>query len=129
MKFKEKKLLKEFAKCDPFLQKLCLEFDTKSEELGVEAICTRILDTVKGATGVHQAGRAADFRDQHAGEMLYGPAARAALLRHFNDNYKRMDGRPTLLWHSFQGGPWHFHLQVPADKRVLIGGGGAELDS
>jgi len=120
MKFKKPEQEKELSERSEFLQELAREFGEKSLELGIEPVVTRVTEAVSGESGVHPQGRAVDFRDEYAGKFLYSPIARAALLAHFEKKYARTDGKPTLYWHSFNGMPHHFHLQVAYDLSKYV---------
>ena len=81
--------------------------------LGITPVLTRVKDVVQGESGVHPDGRGADFRDKYLGKSLYSEDERNALISMINAMHPRSDGYKTCIWHSFGGGPEHFHLQVP----------------
>jgi hypothetical protein len=115
-KFKLPELEVELEAAPIVLQLLAWEFEKLSRLWGgIEPIVTRIREKVEGSSGVHEIGRALDFRDEHPkGEFLYSHGIRSKLVEHFNRKYSRRDKKPTLLWHAFHSGNHHFHLQVPA---------------
>lgn len=116
MRFKSWFEEKEFNEAPELLKKICHEFDAISQELGVNAVVTRVKEKVEGSSGVHEAGRAVDFRDEHPkGEFLYDHDKREKIVTLLNLRYSRKDGKPTCLWHSFKGGMHHFHVQIPTE--------------
>lgn len=118
MKYKSSHLEEQLEETPELLQSFVREFCTISEELGVEPTITRVADGVEGESGVHLDYRAVDFRDQYKGERFYSDEEVAHLCNHFNQRYSRRDGKPTLLHHSFQGAPLHFHLQVAKNRSM-----------
>lgn len=93
-----------------------------SQGFGVTPVVTRVKEAVEGESGVHRDGRAIDFRDQvtvfdaklndYKSVFLYTESQAQELLKRINSTFPRKDGRDTIIRHSFQGGPIHFHLQV-----------------
>lgn len=121
MRFKTPEVENEFCVRE-LLCKIAREFAEYSLSLGVHAIMTRMLEDILGATGVHPDGRAVDFRDEYTqGSFLYTHEQREKLVTLFNSRYPRKDGKPTVLWHSFNGGPHHFHIQVPKEMATYEG--------
>lgn len=103
-----------------FLRAIVDEFERKSLEMGIEPVITRVSDPVEGESGVHPQKRAVDIRDEHNGRRTYTPAQRDLLIDYFNTKYRRRDGRPTVVWHSFKGAPHHFHIQVAASMSTYL---------
>ena len=115
MKFKEPHMEAQLEECHPLLKLMVGDFDKLSLEIsGKEAIVTRVSDSVPGESGVHPAKRAVDFRDQFQGRPTYTVDERDYILERMNKKYRRNDGKKTLIHHSFNGGPAHFHLQISA---------------
>lgn len=90
---------------------------------------TRVLGRIDGDSGVHAAHRAVDFRDEvrHPGQdpddkndstYLYNEDHRNYLLAYLNHLYSRKDGRKTVLWHSFNNAPFHFHIQIAPNLAI-----------
>ncbi|HUR99052.1 MAG TPA: hypothetical protein VMZ26_13380 [Pyrinomonadaceae bacterium] len=116
MRFKSPETQKEFYELPTLLQVICSEFELLSWAEGVDPVVTRVREAVVGSSGVHEAGRAVDFRDEHpTGKFAYSDEAKARIARALNRKYHRKDGKPTLLWHSFKGGPMHAHVQLAKD--------------
>jgi len=118
MKFKSQHLEDQLQDTPELLQAWVREFCDMSEEWGIEPTITRIADAVEGESGVHLDYRAVDFRDEFKGDRFYSDEEVAYLCNHFNQKYSRRDGKPTLLHHSFQGAPLHFHLQVAKNRSM-----------
>lgn len=125
--FKDLQAGQDWADASDFLKEIAGEFIDWSHGEGVVPTITRLKKAVDGDSGVHEAGRAIDFRDEFdKGKFLYHRPARDAFIEKMNEKYKRVDGKPTVLWHSFQPHdeqgnpvgeplPHHFHIQIPAD--------------
>lgn len=118
MVFKLPELLSQFEAAPLKLQEVAFYFASLSERLGVEAVVTRIRESIPGSSGVHEAGRAIDFRDQHfiGGKLirLYTEEDVQYLTAEMNSIFTRNDGLLVCIHHSFKGGPLHFHCQIPA---------------
>jgi hypothetical protein len=98
------------------LQNICHDFVRLSlDYAGIVPTVTRVLERIEGSSGVHEAGRAVDFRDEFGGVLTYPENVRNAIVALLNHKYSRKDGKPTVLWHRFQGNPGHFHVQLAAD--------------
>jgi hypothetical protein len=128
MRWKDAHLEAEFHETPALLQEMAKMFDGLSAAYGVEPVVTRVYDPVGCVStpdgpvcesGVHPAKRAIDFRDSYAGRRLYSDEQVDELCDMMNKIYHRMDGKKTLIHHQFAGGEPHFHLQVPANERVL----------
>ncbi len=92
---------------------MVVNFDSFSQmKTGQEAIITRVLESVCGDSGVHEARRGVDVRDEFEGGRLYTDNQVKMLVEHMNTCYPRNDGKPTCIHHSFAGGPLHFHIQI-----------------
>jgi hypothetical protein len=115
VKFKEERVREEFTQAPIFLQVVCADFELLSRFFGIEPVVTRVREVVPGSSGVHEAGRAVDFRDSFSGVFVYSEAQRKVIVDALNEKYSRKDGKPTCLWHSFNNGPQHFHVQIAAD--------------
>ena len=118
MKFKEPELQAQFNELPPRLQEIGLFFDQLSDEMGIDAVATRIWDPVPGDSGVHEAHRAIDFRDETRSSdgqsaFLYTADQVNHILTTINNQYPRTDGKLVAIHHSFNGMPYHFHLQIP----------------
>jgi len=118
MKFKHDELKEEFYSLPQLLQEMGLEFAARSNRWGIVAIVTRVKESISGSSGVHEAGRAIDFRNEHAGKRLYSSVQTVLMLEHFNERYARRDRFNTLVHHGFRGGPCHFHLQLASSLDV-----------
>lgn len=92
-------------------------FDELCEDLGISPVVTRVWEKIDGSSGVHEAHRAIDFRDEtiHNGvsQFTFTKHQREKIIEMINKKFPRYDGKPTAIHHSFNGAPHHFHLQVP----------------
>ncbi len=112
LRFKRDELQEEYYSRPEFLQQICTDFVRLSNDFGIIPVVTRVQGPVRGSSGVHEAGRAVDFRDEHSGTRLYSPGQRMLILEYLNLKYRRRDRFQTIIWHSFNGGPHHFHIQL-----------------
>ena len=124
MRFKKDSLEQEFKSRSQLLKDMAFYFEQLSLSVGVDPVVTRILEKIDGSSGVHEAGRAIDFRSHyrdHTGALkkLYSDQDVDRFLDLMNTKYKRNDGRKTMIHHSFNNGPLHFHLQSPSNIKVL----------
>jgi len=125
LEYKYEHLESELRRAPTLLQYMAKEFQRISLMYGKEPVITRILDSVEGSSGVHEQSRAIDFRDEHFNEsgervVLYTKNERLAILHHMRALFPRRDGFKTIIWHRFNGGPGHFHVQC-ADKSIEQG--------
>lgn len=108
-------------KSAPLLLKILVQdFCDLSNQYGIEPVVTRITDPVEGESGVHLDHRAADFRDEHEGEFTYSEQQRLEILGYLNSKYFRNDGKLSVIWHAFNGGPHHFHVQIAALTKAYM---------
>lgn len=116
MRFKDEAVREEYVRIPALLAVICTEFEALSHLEGVEPTVTRVREAVCGSSGVHEAGRAVDFRNEHpTGKFAYSAAAQERIATAINARYARKDGKATVLFHSFNGGPNHAHVQLAAD--------------
>lgn len=109
MKFKESHLQGEYHSRHTFLQQMAADFEGLSRAFGIEPVVTRVLEEFPGSSGVHEAGRGIDFRDEHLERRLYKHKQVESILALINRKYARNDGFSSLIHH---GSPLHFHLQM-----------------
>jgi len=119
MLYKHPHLKDELENASVVLQLLAMSFELVSESLGIIPVVTRILEKVSGSSGVHEDYRAIDFRDECDGKFLYEKEDIDYILNEINSKWPRNDGKPTCIHHQFQGGPYHFHLQLPREINTL----------
>ena len=113
MKFKTPELMEEFVQMPAMLQVMAQWFEQLCiVHFGIDPTVTRIKETVPGSSGVHEAGRAIDFRDEHAGGRLFTDERVAFLVSQMNARFPGNDSKPTCIHHKFAGGPAHFHIQI-----------------
>lgn len=113
MIFKDPSLEQELANSPLLLRILAEDFvNFCQKNFNKEPICTRIKEHIEGSSGVHEAYRGIDFRDQFSGTRFFMENEISKLLAYINSKYARNDGFPTMVHHSFQGGPFHVHLQI-----------------
>lgn len=120
MKFKLPEYQEQFTKLPYKLQEIALFFEDLSQQFGIEPVCTRCWDPVPGDSGVHEAHRGIDFRDQYEDDhgklvSLYTAAQMNSIISTINENYPRNDDHLVAIHHSFEGGMFHVHLQIPAE--------------
>lgn len=113
MKFKSPEVQEEFFKTSVFLQDMAFALDKFSlDNFSQEIIITRVKEHICGDSGVHEANRAFDARDEFEGGRLYTDDQVKQILAKINGAYPRNDGKPTIIHHSFDGGPYHLHCQI-----------------
>lgn len=110
--FKDPSLQKEFYNAPLILQYMAEDFIIKSNSYGIQPVITRVLEKIEGDSGVHEAYRGIDFRDEYDGQFVYPDSLRDEILSYFTAKWYRNDNHLTLMSHSFEGGPRHFHLQL-----------------
>lgn len=92
-------------------------FAQLSANNGVIAFVTRITDPVKDDSGVHEQGRAMDLRNEYiigqSKRWLYPQETVEEIVNAINTKYPRDDGHYTCIHHAFEGGPYHWHIQIP----------------
>ena len=117
MKYKTDDIHQQFLITPIILKVITLDFEHKSLTFGIEPVITSIFRKKTDDSGVHELWRAIDLRDEYDNGVrrvnLYTPSQRASLVDYINLTYPRTDGFKTCIWHGFQGGPHHFHIQVP----------------
>lgn len=120
MQFKEVNLENEFKQSPILLQIIANDFsDYCLDHFNIVVMCTRIKEIVHGSSGVHEAGRAIDFRDEHpTGNFRFSDEQESEVCRYINQKYERNDGLPTIIFHSFCEGPKHVHLQIAESNMV-----------
>lgn len=116
MKFKTDSAKEQLGQSCAKLQEVVAYFEQLSLKEGIEPLCTRMWDAVCGDSGVHEAKRAADFRNETRlgtdSAFLYSKESTKSIVDAMNQRYPRKDGKVTCMHHSFQGAPFHFHLQI-----------------
>lgn len=109
--FKEEYMEEQFDGRSDLLKQMCYDFISLSELFGIEPVVTRVTDSVDGSSGVHEAGRGVDFRDEFLGLRKYSDAQASLICAFLNLKYQRKDGKKTCIHHTFGAGPLHFHIQ------------------
>lgn len=117
--FKEPEDHEEYRKAPVLLRWLFDDFVHASVLMGVRPICTRILGKIEGDSGVHADYRGIDFRFEYLDGQIYTEKQKDGILDYLNGKWPRNDGKKTAFVHSFQGGPKHFHLQLPVETKTL----------
>jgi len=112
MIFKDPIIKDQFDRCCPMLKLVCMEFERLSMSFNKTPVMTRLIGKIDGDSGVHSAGRAADFRDEFDGGFVYTLEERIVIIETIESLFPRLDGLKTIMHHSFQSGPFHFHVQV-----------------
>lgn len=118
MKFKRPHLKAQYEASPQKLLEVCEAFNQLSLKEGIEPVVTRVTDPVEGESGVHRQHRAVDFRneffDGKTKRRLYPIETVEHILDSLNNKFPRKDNRVVAIHHSFKGGAFHFHLQIPA---------------
>lgn len=124
MKFKSDHMIAQYQIIPDKLKEICGIFDGLSTDNKIEAIVTRVSDPVQGESGVHLEHRAVDFRNQYSDgkslRCLYSMELVEEITDHINNMFPRKDKFETILHHSFQGGLFHFHIQLAASDMTPI---------
>lgn len=121
MQYKDNSLIHEMEQVPCFLAIIVYDFaQYAAHEFNVEVTITRVLEAVCGSSGVHEAHRGIDIRDQHNDGYTFTEPQRNMLIGYINSRYPRYDGKLTCIWHSFQGAPYHFHFQVASSMDAYI---------
>lgn len=121
MRLKNKDLITQFDEIPTLLQLVVEEADRYSQEkYGQELLLTSIWRKKTTDSGVHQAWRAVDARDEFK-DTLTSPSQRQFtdsqvrdIVSHINGKFPRIDGKKTCIHHAVEGGMLHFHFQVSA---------------
>jgi hypothetical protein len=118
MQFKEPEMKSQFDALPAKLQEICTHFEEISRQYNTDPTVTRVFEPVPGDSGVHEARRAVDFRDEYvdgSGEKktLYTAEQVNYITVTLNNLFPRNDGHMVCIHHSFHGMPYHFHLQIP----------------
>ncbi len=117
MIFKAEHMESQYRERPKRLKEIIEFFDAICESRGKEAVITRVTDPVDGESGVHPAGRAVDCRNETRYKtecaFLFSLAEAKEIEELINRKFPRKDGKKTCIHHSFDGGPYHFHFQIP----------------
>ena len=87
---------------------------------GKHLTVTRVLDHVQGESGVHTDYRAVDCRNRYCGLWTFNLDQVQELLKYINEKYWRKDGYSSLVHHTFNSGPEHFHFQIASDTKAYM---------
>lgn len=120
MFFKKEYLKTEFDNAPTQLQTIICDAEKFSRDtFGKSIVITRILGSIPNDSGVHSQYRAVDLRNVYKGVPLYTESQATLFKDWLNEKYKRLDGYKTCLYHGFNGGPKHLHIQIPAKTTDL----------
>jgi hypothetical protein len=120
MKFKTPEMQEQLNKTPIILREIAIFMDDLIKTtFKREMTITRVTDPVEGESGVHLCFRAFDVRNEHINStgnqvFLFEPAEAQYIVDTINHAYNRQDSFKTCLHHSYAGGFWHFHVQIPA---------------
>ena len=113
MKYKIKSLQDELNQAPLLLRIMLMDADLYCQtHFQKELTITRVLGKIQGDSGVHADYRAADARNELNGSWTFTLEQVDELLAHINKIYLRNDGFDSVIHHSFQGAPFHFHFQI-----------------
>lgn len=121
MQFKQNSLVEELRYAPLLLKIILRDADQYSQDrFGKELTITRILDPVKGESGVHTDYRGADCRNFFNGRANFSESEVNELCEYINKKYYRNDGFKTVIHHSFNDGPEHFHFQIAVNTKTYM---------
>jgi|ERR1039457_2612052 hypothetical protein len=121
MLFKTPEVEEEFEHLTVLLQDIAVHLDLFCTKSGFKEITvTRVLEHVCGDSGVHEAKRAFDVRNEFDGQRTYTDEQMTSIVDYLNRMYPRNDGFPTALHHSFHGGPFHLHVQIALNVMTYV---------
>lgn len=120
MIFKEEYMREQFESRDPELKQIVSDFVALSMFFGIVPVMTRVTDNVDGSSGVHEAGRAVDFRNEYLGKKTYTDSQISLICAMLNLKYARKDGKMTVINHSFANGPVHVHIQQASSNIFYV---------
>lgn len=122
MIFKDLQVQDEFTNKIPcFLRYMGLDLDLMSQSLfNKEITITRVLEFVAQDSGIHEHHGAFDIRNEHDSLFTFTQYECSKLCDFMNEKYKRYDGKPTMIFHSFQGGMNHGHIQIHLSMDAYI---------
>jgi hypothetical protein len=118
VEFKDAHLKAQYDDAPTLLKHAVEDLAFLADKFGKSAVVTRVTDSVEGESGVHLDYRAVDVRDEFMGKFSFTETERLAIIHFINARYPRNDGKQTIIWHSFGGGPHHFHVQVAASTKT-----------
>ncbi len=119
MKFKDDEAQLEYQYMPTKLREIADRFEALSVGFGVTPVVSRVRKAVCGDSGVHEAGRGLDCRDQTTlpdgtDHRLYTQEQVDSIVQTLNSEFPRDDKFLVCIHHSFEGGPLHFHFQSEA---------------
>ncbi len=121
MLFKQDELKHELAATTIFLQDMAENLDRFVRlSTGMEIMITRVVEHICGDSGVHEANRAFDVRDEFDGQRTFSDEEIEKILNFMNQAYPRNDGHKTAIHHSFNGGPYHLHIQIALNVNTYV---------
>lgn len=121
MKFKTPIIEKEFLGAPLLLRMMLIDANNYSvRSFDKELTITRIKASIEKSSGVHRDYRGADCRDEYCDQLTFTPDEVKKILDTINERYKRNDGYESVIHHSFQGGPKHFHFQIAALTKAYM---------
>lgn len=113
-KIKQPHLLDQLNQSPVRLRTVAYAFIAICNEMDITPVITRVWDKVNDKeSGVHQNKRAVDFRNEYGNKMLFSHADAQDICHQLNEAFPRLDDKLVAIHHSFNGGPYHFHLQIP----------------
>lgn len=123
MNFKEAICEKQFAYIPSRLRKIVDDADTFCfNHFGKFLTITRVLDKIDThESGVHQAGRAVDCRNEFTTSVpgrnsrIFTDEEISTLLDYINIKYPRKDNKAVLIHHKVPGSTYHLHFQTPIE--------------
>lgn len=118
MKFKSEIEEAQFKGVSLILHLILQDLDLLIRGLAKEMMITRVCSSVPGESGVHLDMRAVDIRDEHEGAFIFSPEEVVWILSAINAKWARNDKFDTIIHHKFDGGPAHFHIQIPLSTRA-----------
>lgn len=119
MRFKSPQMESQLEDCPIKLQELAAWVDGYClKNFDKEIVITRVSDAFAGESGVHPDKRAFDVRDEwfngRETHFYFSEEEALEVEEATNAAFPRDDDHKTCIYHSFNGGPWHLHFQIPA---------------
>lgn len=124
MQFKNKDLKGQFLRLPKILQDIAIRMNHLFQDLNKPMVITRIFGKIEGSSGVHEAGRAFDVRNEYFDEhgkqkRLLNEDEVAFVIGEISKDFPRRDHVSRIIHHSFNGGPYHFHVQCGAHETMI----------
>lgn len=107
----------ELENSHPRLKRMAEVFEQLSAAYLIVPTITNVWEGSAGDSGVHEARRAIDFRDEWIGAKgqsfrVYTDEQVDQICREMNRRFPRSDKKLTVIHHQVKGSTAHFHVQM-----------------